>query len=224
MLKSEPTSTHEEMAVNEPEEPEAESDADEEPAEQATTHVDMEEEPIVNHDSEASPNGGGSNIEAEDDAVSLPASASNPSNPPLPPQHFSPIDARSLSSGPLIRARILTLLRASRNGMHIYKNLIFAIGCMNPSRQDRRFFIVRIREGIRDGLWEKVCVPGIKLESKEERKNRKEPSTEKKVADVMCLRLLSETVKQTEESKRQAEKVGAEDDEDVDVQQSQSVP
>lgn len=32
-------------------------------------------------------------------------------------------------------------------------------GCTRPSRQDRRFFITRVKEGISDGLWEKVWVP-----------------------------------------------------------------
>lgn len=47
---------------------------------------------------------------------------------------------------------------------------------MNPSKTDRRFFIVRVSELIRDRVIEKVLVPS---------------GTEAK--DVLCIRLLPET-------------------------------
>lgn len=255
-------STHEEMLVNSaPEEidVDAQSNVEDEKTE-PTVAAEVKEEPIVidhNH-SDVPPNprpgdDGEIKIEGENDPTSTsPADASSTPAPTsfaprasAAPPHFTPIDARSLSSAPLVRARILALLRSSRNGMHAYKNLMLAIGCVNPSRSDRRFFIVRIREGIRDGLWEKVCVPGRLLDVKEEEadvdgdgeeaetkgeeadtkkksgRKKKEPDPGRRGPDIMCLRLLSETVKETEESRRQAEKEGVEDDEDVGLQQGQ---
>lgn len=43
---------------------------------------------------------------------------------------FQPIDARHLSSLPLVRARIVKLLKASKNNMHASNNLILAIVCL----------------------------------------------------------------------------------------------
>lgn len=40
---------------------------------------------------------------------------------------FEPIDTRHLSSLPLIRARILKLLKASENNMHLSNNMLVAI-------------------------------------------------------------------------------------------------
>jgi hypothetical protein len=40
---------------------------------------------------------------------------------------FTPIDARHLSSLPLIRARVVKLLKASRNQMHACNNLLITI-------------------------------------------------------------------------------------------------
>jgi oxalate---CoA ligase len=40
---------------------------------------------------------------------------------------FTPIDARHLSSLPLIRARVVKLLRASRNQMHASNNMLITL-------------------------------------------------------------------------------------------------
>jgi hypothetical protein len=52
---------------------------------------------------------------------------------------------------------------------------------------------VRIRDGIRDGLWEKVAVPGGCTPDGKRR------------CDVLCLRLLSDTPNLTERSRAEAE-------------------
>lgn len=52
---------------------------------------------------------------------------------------------------------------------------------------------MRIRDGIRDGLWEKVAVPGGCAPDGKRRR------------DVCCLRLLSDTPNQTERSRAEAD-------------------
>jgi hypothetical protein len=42
---------------------------------------------------------------------------------------FTPIDARHLSSLPLIRARVVKLLKASRNQMHASNNMLITLVC-----------------------------------------------------------------------------------------------
>lgn len=41
--------------------------------------------------------------------------------------NFSPIDARHLSSLPLLRGRVIRLLKASRNQMHAANNILLSI-------------------------------------------------------------------------------------------------
>lgn len=41
--------------------------------------------------------------------------------------HFDPIDARFLSSAPLVRSRVIKLLKHSQNQIHVYKNTLLAI-------------------------------------------------------------------------------------------------
>ncbi|KAF9458331.1 hypothetical protein BDZ94DRAFT_1270875 [Collybia nuda] len=91
---------------------------------------------------------------------------------------FTPIDARHLSSLPLIRARVVKLLKASRNQMHASNNMLITLGFSNPTKTDRRFFQSRIREMILQGLIEKVVVPS----------NRKKSAG----ASVKCFRLVTE--------------------------------
>jgi len=110
--------------------------------------------------------------------------------------HFTPIDARHLSSLPLVRARVVKLLKASRNHMHVSSNMLLTIvslirlpiifrltilvkGFSNPTKTDRRFFQSRIRELVQQGILEKVIVPSTR---------RKSP----KGATVLCLRLVDE--------------------------------
>ncbi|KAK0478540.1 hypothetical protein IW261DRAFT_1551813 [Armillaria novae-zelandiae] len=69
--------------------------------------------------------------------------------------NFTPIDARHLSSLPLIRARVLNLLKVSKNQIHPANNLIITIGFKHPTKTDRRFFQGRIREMIQEGIIEK---------------------------------------------------------------------
>ncbi|KAF8640756.1 hypothetical protein AX17_000406 [Amanita inopinata Kibby_2008] len=72
---------------------------------------------------------------------------------------FTPIDARHLSSLPLIRARVVKLLQLSRNHIHASSNMLITIGFAHPTKTDRRFFQSRIRELIQQGVIEKVIVP-----------------------------------------------------------------
>lgn len=48
----------------------------------------------------------------------------------VPPLDFSPIDARHLSSLPLISARVVKLLKASKNNMHASNNMLITLVCM----------------------------------------------------------------------------------------------
>ncbi|KAI0786110.1 hypothetical protein C8Q75DRAFT_304194 [Abortiporus biennis] len=96
---------------------------------------------------------------------------------------FEPIDLRHLSSLPLVRARVVKLLKASPHQMHTTHNLLVTVGFANPTKSDRRFFATRLRELMAQGLIEKVQVPHAK------RKN----------ALVTCIRLLNPEEKATEE-------------------------
>ncbi|KIK71368.1 hypothetical protein GYMLUDRAFT_90342 [Collybiopsis luxurians FD-317 M1] len=91
---------------------------------------------------------------------------------------FTPIDARHLSSLPLVRGRVVKLLKASANNIHVSSNMLVTIGFAHPTKTDRRFFQRRIQELIQQGVVEKVVVP-----SKKKRSN---------VATVLCLRLVNE--------------------------------
>lgn len=113
----------------------------------------------------------------------------------VPSLGFTPIDARHLSSLPLVRGRVVKLLKASTNNMHVSNNMLVTIvrsflseywictkfiqGFANPTKTDRRFFQRRIHELIQQGVLEKVVVPSKKKKAK--------------VATVLCLRLLDET-------------------------------
>ncbi|KAF8898469.1 hypothetical protein BD779DRAFT_11912 [Infundibulicybe gibba] len=79
--------------------------------------------------------------------------------------HFSPIDSRHLSSLPLIRARVVKLLQASKNHIHAANNILLTLGFSNPTKTDRRFFQTRIRELIQQGIIEKVVVPSNRTKS-----------------------------------------------------------
>ncbi|KAH7915130.1 hypothetical protein BJ138DRAFT_998508 [Hygrophoropsis aurantiaca] len=79
---------------------------------------------------------------------------------------FDPIDSRHLSSLPLVRNRIVTLLKASKNYIHASNNLLMTIGFSNPIKTDRRFFQTRLRELIQQGVVERVMVPSNKAEGR----------------------------------------------------------
>ncbi|KAJ7169467.1 hypothetical protein C8R46DRAFT_1088869 [Mycena filopes] len=72
---------------------------------------------------------------------------------------FSPIDARHLSSMPLVKARIVKLLKASKNSMHASNNMLIALGFARPTKTDRRFFASRTRELVEQRVIEPVFVP-----------------------------------------------------------------
>ncbi|CAA7259955.1 unnamed protein product [Cyclocybe aegerita] len=91
---------------------------------------------------------------------------------------FTPIDARHLSSFPLISSRIIRLLKASRNRLHASNNMLVTLGFPNPTKTDRRFFQSRIREMVQQGLIEKVVVPNTRSKSSD--------------ATVKCFRLLDQ--------------------------------
>jgi oxalate---CoA ligase len=96
---------------------------------------------------------------------------------------FTPIDTRHLSSFPLVRGRLIRLLKASQNQMHAANNILLALvsflsesvgillnvcqGFAHPTKPDRRFFNSRIRELIRQGAIERVEVPSNKRRGKD---------------------------------------------------------
>ncbi|KAJ7139701.1 hypothetical protein C8R44DRAFT_694295 [Mycena epipterygia] len=73
--------------------------------------------------------------------------------------NFSPIDARHLSSMPLVKARVIKLLKASKNLMHASNNMLIALGFAHPTKTDRRFFASRTRELVEQRVIENVFVP-----------------------------------------------------------------
>ncbi|KAF9243844.1 hypothetical protein BU15DRAFT_86274 [Melanogaster broomeanus] len=75
---------------------------------------------------------------------------------------FDPIDSRHLSSLPLVKNRIVKLLRASSNHIHASNNLLMTIGFLHPTKTDRRFFQTRLRELIQQGVIERLLVPSSK--------------------------------------------------------------
>jgi hypothetical protein len=95
---------------------------------------------------------------------------------------FEPVDSRHLSSLPLIKNRIVKLLKASQNNIHASNNLIITIvghvelwcgvfveswqGITNPTKTDRRFFKTRLRELIAQGVIERVLVPSSKVKDR----------------------------------------------------------
>lgn len=95
---------------------------------------------------------------------------------------FEPVDSRHMSSLPLIKNRIVKLLKASQNNMHASNNLIVTIvsdaqswygafteflqGFTNPTKTDRRFFQTRLRELIAQGVIERVLVPHSKVKDR----------------------------------------------------------
>ncbi|KAI0274891.1 hypothetical protein BC834DRAFT_850125 [Gloeopeniophorella convolvens] len=90
---------------------------------------------------------------AEDESA---VSAQDPSRAPI---QFDPIDARHLSSLPLIRSRIVKLLKNSKSHTHPSQNLLVTIGFSDPTKTDRRFFQSRLRELIESRIVERVAVP-----------------------------------------------------------------
>ncbi|KAF9073871.1 hypothetical protein BDP27DRAFT_1318300 [Rhodocollybia butyracea] len=92
---------------------------------------------------------------------------------------FTPIDARHLSSLPLVRGRVVKLLKASTNHIHVSNNMLVTIGFAKPTKTDRRFFQRRVHELIQQGVIEKVLVPSQRKKSK--------------VPTVLCLRLVDES-------------------------------
>jgi len=94
-----------------------------------------------------------------------------------PALDFTPIDARHLSSLPLVRSRVAKLLKASKNYIHESNNMLITIvrghllllqlnlqqqGFSNPTKIDRRFFQNRIKELLQQGIIERVEVPSLR--------------------------------------------------------------
>ncbi|KAL1739503.1 hypothetical protein HDZ31DRAFT_26240, partial [Schizophyllum fasciatum] len=120
-------------------------------------------------------------LRAQDGAKAKAAQSDDPvdEDPAMADWHnlnFSPIDARHLSSYPLVRNRVVSLLKASRNHMHATTNLLIRIGFAHPTKTDRRFFQSRIREMETEGLIDRVTAP----------------STGKTTGVIKCLRLLKD--------------------------------
>ncbi|KAF8634442.1 hypothetical protein AX15_000891 [Amanita polypyramis BW_CC] len=111
---------------------------------------------------------------------------------------FRPIDARHLSSLPLVRARVVKLLQASKNYIHPSNNMLVTIGFTNPTKTDRRFFQSRIRELLQQGVIEKVVVPSRRRKSGN--------------GYVKCFRLVTDDVRQVEEAVLPSETDGEKDE------------
>lgn len=109
---------------------------------------------------------------------------------------FTTIDARHLSSLPLIKGRLIQLLKASKDHVHASMNILLRLVCpyyhfpghtyltsekgfRNPTRTDRRFFNSRMRELMQMGVIERVVVPSNSKKSQ-------------KGATVTCFRLVDE--------------------------------
>ncbi|KAF5377206.1 hypothetical protein D9615_006321 [Tricholomella constricta] len=120
----------------------------------------------------------------------------------IPSLDFTPIDARHLSSLPLVRGRVVKLLKASRNQMHASNNMLITLGFSNPTKTDRRFFQSRIREMIQQGTIEKVVVPSNKKKSVN--------------ASVKCFRLVAKDQKGDDEGFVVHSHDGDDDEKDVD--------
>ncbi|KAF5355772.1 hypothetical protein D9756_004049 [Leucocoprinus leucothites] len=120
-----------------------------------------------------------------------------------PALDFTPIDARHLSSLPLVRSRVVKLLKASKNYIHESNNMLITIGFSNPTKTDRRFFQSRIKELIQQGVIEKVVVPSL----------RKKTST----AMVKCFRLV------TPDSKPEGVILDTKDDEEVEQEEKEEL-
>ncbi|KAJ7596727.1 hypothetical protein C8J56DRAFT_295687 [Mycena floridula] len=93
------------------------------------------------------------------------------------PLQFTRIDVRHLSSLPLLRGRIIRLLKASRNQLHPSHDILLKIGCLNPSKPVRRFFQTQLREMIDEGIIEKVIVAA---------------ASKNKRGGISCIRLIDE--------------------------------
>ncbi|KAF9269944.1 hypothetical protein L218DRAFT_888243 [Marasmius fiardii PR-910] len=117
---------------------------------------------------------------------------------------FPPLDSRHLSSLPLVRARVVKLLKASKNNMHVSTNMLLTLGFSNPTKTDRRFFSSRIRELIRQGVVEKVIVPSQRKKSN-------------KTSNVLCLRLLDEDATGGNEGDASNYQQQIEDEQDADT-------
>ncbi|THH21010.1 hypothetical protein EW146_g465 [Bondarzewia mesenterica] len=109
---------------------------------------------------------------------------------------FEPMEARHLSSLPLVRARIVKLLMSSKDQIHPSQNLLVTIVCALtfllsafPTRPKRTvvFFQLRLRELLEEGLIEKVSVPNG---------NKRLPNSK-----IPCIRLVKgEDERRTEQS------------------------
>ncbi|KAF7320177.1 B-block-TFIIIC domain-containing protein [Mycena kentingensis (nom. inval.)] len=96
-------------------------------------------------------------LEAAEEAAELPEEDGEQQPTPVDPA-FTPIDARHLSSLPLLKARVIKLLKISKNQMHASHNMLLAIGFSHPTRTDRRFFTARMRELVEQRVVECVFV------------------------------------------------------------------
>ncbi|KAI0067924.1 hypothetical protein BV25DRAFT_1819394 [Artomyces pyxidatus] len=92
-----------------------------------------------------------------------------------PAVSFEPIDERHLSSLPLIQSRIVKLLKNSPYGIHQSQNLLVTIGFSNPTKTNRRFFQIRLKELVEKKIVERVLVPNSK----------------KRNSKIPCIRLIS---------------------------------
>lgn len=96
---------------------------------------------------------------------------------------FEPIDNRHMSNVSVIKARLERLLQQMPNGLHIYRNIVFALvslpmlsypgiafddstqGFTPTSKNERRIFTRGLQELVRTGHIEKVLVPSARIPS-----------------------------------------------------------
>ncbi|KAF8604424.1 hypothetical protein BDV93DRAFT_522539 [Ceratobasidium sp. AG-I] len=72
---------------------------------------------------------------------------------------FESIDNRHLWNIAVIRARLERLLKHMPNGLHLYRNMVFALGFNPTTKNERRIFNRGLLELIKTGHTEKVWVP-----------------------------------------------------------------
>ncbi|EUC63046.1 B-block-binding subunit of tfiiic protein [Rhizoctonia solani AG-3 Rhs1AP] len=87
---------------------------------------------------------------------------------------FDSIDNRHISNVGVVKSRLQRLLNTMPQGIHVYRNLLFAIGFDASTKQERRTFNHRIHELIKAGFIEKVWAP----------------SATAKAGRVLCVRLV----------------------------------
>ncbi|KZT36030.1 hypothetical protein SISSUDRAFT_1008008, partial [Sistotremastrum suecicum HHB10207 ss-3] len=102
-----------------------------------------------------------------DEQESLSEGSASDNEETRPTVKFEPITSKHLSSLPLIKHRILKLLKNSPDNHVPFTNLIVAIGFKGATKSDRRFLRHRVKELVNEGVLQIVMRPGRRAASKE---------------------------------------------------------